>query len=55
MSQIESDDPVHVGLIHEKKKPFKCIICDISFSRKGSLNVHVGSAHEKKNPLDVWL
>ena len=34
--------------VHKGKKPFKCNICDASFTRKGSLNIHMGSVHEGK-------
>ena len=38
----------HVTAVHENKKPFKCEICDYSFSQKGGLEQHVAAIHEKK-------
>ena len=35
----------------KKKKPFKCNICDASFTQKGNLNGHVASIHEGKKPF----
>ena len=39
-TQISSD--------HEGKKPFKCEICDYSFSRKSAMKTHVASVHIEK-------
>jgi uncharacterized Zn-finger protein len=39
----------HVSTVHEGKKPFKCDICDYSFSEKGSLNKHIKSVHDGNN------
>ena len=36
--------------VHEKKKPFKCDICDYNFSGKGNLKRHTDSVHEGKKP-----
>ena len=33
--------------IHERKKPFKCEICDKSFPHKFNLNTHMSSIHEE--------
>ena len=32
---------IHVESIHEKKKPFKCEICDKSFTNKKNMVTHV--------------
>ena len=37
--------------VHEKKKPFKCDICDYNFSGKGNLKRHTDSVHEGKKPF----
>ena len=34
--------------IHEKKKSFKCEICDYSCSPKGHMKEHVAAIHERK-------
>ena len=31
----------HIASVHEKKKPLKCMICDLRFAGKGSLKTHV--------------
>ena len=36
--------------VHEKKKPFKCDICDYNFFEKGNLKRHTDSVHEGKKP-----
>ena len=38
-------------MFHEEKKPFKCDICDYSFSRKSTLKTHVASVHKGKKPF----
>ena len=35
----------------DMKKPFKCNICDTSFTKKGNLKKHVASVHEGKKPF----
>ena len=37
--------------INKGKKPFKCSICDSSFSQKGTLKRHMASVHEEKKPF----
>ena len=37
--------------VHEKQKPFKCEICNKSFSTKNSHKVHVVRVHEGKKPF----
>ena len=38
----------HVESAHEKKKPFKCKICDKHFSFKHNMKEHFTSIHGKK-------
>jgi hypothetical protein len=45
----------HFESVHERKKPFKCEICDHCYSTKSELKGHVGSVHEKKIPFTVVL
>merc|ERR1712051_553095 len=35
----------HIELVHEKKKPHKCNLCDKSFGWKVSLRLHISSIH----------
>ena len=46
----------HVASGYEGKKPFKCDICDYSFSQKGNMKSHVASVHEGKKSFkcDIW-
>ena len=37
----------HIDSVHDGSNPFKCEICEYSFSRKGSLKSHVASVHEE--------
>ena len=41
----------HVVSVHERKKPFKCEICDYSCAQKRSLNIHVAAVHEGNKPF----
>ena len=41
------------GSIHEKTKPFKCVICDYSCSLKANLKRHTVSVHETRKHLNV--
>ena len=36
--------------IHERKKPFKCNVCNLAFSHKANLKVHFESVHEGNKP-----
>ena len=40
----------NIKSVQENKKPFKCKICDHSFSQKVQLKRHVVSVHGKKRP-----
>ena len=40
-------------LVHEKKKPSYCDICDYSYSQKGDLKKHLELVHEKKKQFNV--
>ena len=37
----------HISSVHDKKKPFKCEICDKEFTLKQSMAKHIVSIHEK--------
>ena len=41
----------NVSSVHERKKPFKCSLCDSSFSSKQHMNRHITSVHEGKKQL----
>ena len=41
----------HVASVHERKKPFKCEICDFSASQKSVKDLHVAAVHEGKKPF----
>ena len=38
----------HIDTTHQRKKSFKCIVCDASFTAKPTLKRHIDSFHEKK-------
>ena len=38
-----------VASVVDGKKPFKNIICDVSFAKKKHLNRHIATVHENKN------
>ena len=44
----------HEISVHSKKKPFKCNVCDASFSLKYKLKSHT-TVHEKKRPFQCTL
>ena len=41
----------HIEVVHDKKKPFKCEICDYSCYQKSKMKKHVESVHEKNEPF----
>ena len=41
----------HIASVHEGKEPFKCNICNSSFTQKGQMNGHVALVHEGKKPF----
>ena len=42
----------HVSTIHEKKKPFKCELCNKDFTQLAHMKGHVSSVHEGKKPFE---
>ena len=40
----------HDKVIHEGKKPHKCLICDYSCARKDQLKAHINAVHERMKP-----
>ena len=42
---------LHVSSVHEGKKPFKCNICDASYSGRTVLKLHIAAVHERKKPF----
>ena len=47
----ETNLAIHIGAIHEGKKPFEFDICDYSCSQKIRMNTHISSVHEGKKPF----
>ena len=47
----DQTDQTHqiIQTVHEGLKPFKCSICNSSFTRKPALKKHIKSVHENKN------
>ena len=39
---------LYLKSVHEGKKPFKCDICNITFTRRSDLKIYNKSIHEKK-------
>ena len=52
---MENSDETRSTSVQEKKKPFKCDMCDYSFSEKGSLKKHIASVHEGKKPFNCSI
>ena len=52
---MENSDGTRSTSVQEKKKPFKCDMCDYSFSEKGSLKKHIASVHEGKKSFKCDL
>ena len=49
ISFVRNDDiNQYIASVHEKKKPFKCNLCDSSFAQNDNLKVHIASVHEKE-------
>ena len=48
MENVQNKNPGDdIGIsAHEVKKPFKCEVCDYSYSQKGELKKHVVPVHE---------
>ena len=46
----KNDLKLHIASVHEGNKPFKCELCDHSFSRKDVLNRHVESVQKGIKP-----
>ena len=42
-------------VVHDRKKPFKCDTCDVSYTTKQSLRGNYESVHEWKKPCNVIL
>ena len=38
----------HILSVHESKMPFKCDICQSTFTKKSSLKTHIRNIHEEK-------
>ena len=36
---------IHIRVVHEGIKPFKCTTCDANFTRKQNLNMHIATHH----------
>ena len=43
----------HMESVHEKKKPYKCDICDANFTEKQGMVSHIQSVHEGINLSNV--
>ena len=37
---------MHIAIVHEEKKQFKCEFCYAKFGHKGNLNQHVTAVHD---------
>ena len=43
---------IHIQVVHEGKKPFKCTLCDASFTKKSYMVTHIASVHEGKKHIE---
>ena len=46
---VQDQLKVHINVVHKRKKPHKCWICDYRFTTEGNLNSHVDTIHEGFN------
>jgi uncharacterized Zn-finger protein len=46
---------IHIEVVHEGKKPFKCTLCDTSFTKKALMVTHIASIHEGKKPFSCSI
>ncbi len=46
-SDSYKNDSQHIESVHEKIKPFKCKVCENSFTRNSGLRSHIKNVHEK--------
>ena len=46
---------VHQKVVHEKKKPYKCELCEYTAGQKSSLVHHMNWVHEHKKPYACKL
>jgi uncharacterized Zn-finger protein len=54
-SASKNDSKLHIALVHEGNKQFKCELCDHSFLQKGALKIHLTSVHEGIRPFKCEL
>ena len=45
----------YVAIVHERKKPFYCGICEYNCSQKNQMNKYVASVHEGKKPFAIII
>ena len=38
----------HFAAVHEGKKPFKCDLCEKTYTQKSHLNTHIRAVHGEK-------
>ena len=43
---VQDQLKAHINVVHERKKPHKCSICEYSFATKQGLNRHINAVHE---------
>ena len=51
---LSGDYKRHMTEVHEKKRPFKCDICNMEFTRKFHLKNHIRCVHEKKKLIKPY-